>query len=32
VNRATAQLFESAPQELDGVPVELWEVGEITAY
>jgi hypothetical protein len=32
VDRATARLARSAPREIDGVSVELWEVGKITAY
>lgn len=32
VEETTAEAEQSVPEEIDGVPVELWEVGKIMAY
>jgi hypothetical protein len=32
VDKVTRDLIQATPNEIDGVPVELWELGEITAY
>jgi hypothetical protein len=32
VDKVTRDLIQATPNEIDGAPVDLWEVGEITAY